>query len=293
MKTLAAVPDRYQDDRISLIMTCDEKPHNHLDHMLGLLTAPKALMAPRGAQQYAADLQCKFAYDRYVEGIREMSKLQSVFIWLQAHRSMWAWMERDLARAEEIGARQATRVDYSARREDENPPVPILDNHTHSDSDMPLTHDSDDEEEEDYEADLSDPLELVIVEGAGLDAVNGSYQRSDTFDNVGKYSMVGTWNGGECVFSLFRCNTSNNTKHWYISIVPDGVQPGTSTDIDFYSAPLSESSPWYPPSSGWTKSEMGHNPVPAVIMPNVGTQNDSGGGVLTPIDKYDGNRRLL
>ena len=82
--------------------------------------------------------------------------------------------------------------------------------------------------------------ENVHVQGAGLEVVNGVYwETTELFDTVGKYTRVAPWQDQNHEFSLFRCNTSNGAKHWYISIVPLGVQPGTSSDTDFYSAPMS------------------------------------------------------
>ena len=119
----------------------------------------------------------------------------------------------------------------------------------------------------------------VIVSKAGLDAVNGVYHRDGTFDNAGKYTKTGHWNNGEHVFSLFRCNVSNNTRHWYISIVPSGVHPGTSTDIDFYSTPVSRENPDFPPSDGWTRAKEGLSPVPIVTIEEE-TGPDGDGGTL-------------
>ena len=262
-KTVAAVPDTFQKDRISLIMECDTKPHSNIDHGIGLLVAPKSFSNTRSSQHYSSEIQYA-----YVEAIRELARIQAVYKWLQENRPLWAWMERDLFhRKDEFSARHPVRVDYS-RRDDENSAAPIIDNHAHSDSDMPLHSD-----EEDDDFDDMDTKEQVLVEGAGLNAVNGVYSRDGTFENVGKYSMISSWQGQDHEFSLFRCNTSNNTKHWYISIVPMGVTPGTSTDIDFYSAPMSENDPDFPPSRGWTKSSEGHEPAPLVTVQNLTTQS--------------------
>jgi hypothetical protein len=282
---VAAVPDSLQDDRIAMIMECDIKPHQNCDHGVGLLVAPKAFSNTRSSQLYSSEMQ--YAYDRYIEAIRELAKIQEVSRWLQENRPLWAWMERDLfQRKDEVSTRHPIRVDYS-RRDDKNSAAPIIDNQPHSDSDMPLH--SDEEEDDDFED--MDPFrekERVLVQGAGLAAVNGVYERVGTFENVGKYATIALWQGQNHEFSLFRCNTSNNTKHWYISIVPMGVQPGTSTDIDFYSAPLSDNDPDFPPLMGWTKSSEGHNPAPLVTV-----QTESGGEVSNPgVQVYeDGEHR--
>jgi ubiquitin carboxyl-terminal hydrolase 9/24 len=105
----------------------------------------------------------------------------------------------------------------------------------------------------------------IIVEGAGQPAVNGTYIRDGYFEGACKYSMQGKYNSDVCAFSLFQCNVSNNTKHWYISIVPRNSQPGTSTDIDFYSAPVLDNCTEYPPTGTWTKSNEGRDPPPKLI----------------------------
>lgn len=61
-----------------------------------------------------------------------------------------------------------------------------------------------------------------------------------------------------------------------------GVQPGTSTDIDFYSAPMSIKDPDLPPAVGWTKSSEGLNPAPQVTVQPI-LQTQSGGEVSTPV----------
>jgi len=106
--------------------------------------------------------------------------------------------------------------------------------------------------------------EKIIVSKAGLAEINGVYVRDGSFEKAGKYVKRAKWKGNDEVFSLFRCNVSNNTKHWYISIVPAGVQPGTNTDIDFYSAPVNHNNPDYPPTHGWTKAQEGEHPPPVV-----------------------------
>ena len=50
------------------------------------------------------------------------------------------------------------------------------------------------------------------------------------------------------------------TRKWYISIVPVGMPPGTSADIDFYYAIPDESET--PPYDGWVTCDEGINPPP-------------------------------
>jgi hypothetical protein len=113
------------------------------------------------------------------------------------------------------------------------------------------------------------PHEFISVEGARVEAVNGVYHRVDTF-NVGIYSKIGLYQGKNQEFSLFRCNVSSGTLRWYISIVPFGEQPGTSTDIDFYCVDKSETDPDFPPSTGWTTESEGCDPSPSVSVERIG-----------------------
>ena len=106
----------------------------------------------------------------------------------------------------------------------------------------------------------------IDVHGAGLSDVNGTYVRDSTFDGVSKYVKEGgSWNGTSQVFSLFRCSVSGGAKWWFISIVHPRYEPGTTCDIDFYSAPMSETEPEVPPSFGWIKGKQGVLPPPKIF----------------------------
>lgn len=106
----------------------------------------------------------------------------------------------------------------------------------------------------------------IVVRGAGRSAVNGVYLRDGVFEGAGKFSREGEYGGKPCNFSIFQCKVSNNTKHWYLSIVPTGCTPGTRDDTDFYSAPVTETCRKFPPLSGWTKSNEGLDPPPKVLF---------------------------
>merc|ERR1719487_1124304 len=117
----------------------------------------------------------------------------------------------------------------------------------------------------------------IVVEGAGNPAVNGVYARDGEFERGSIFSRIGIHEGKQVRFSLFQCNVSNNTKHWYISIVPANNNPGTSADTDFYSAPVTETCVELPPLSGWTKSTEGRDPPPILVFKesNVGDGPES------------------
>jgi hypothetical protein len=58
------------------------------------------------------------------------------------------------------------------------------------------------------------------------------------------------------------CHVSNNTRHWYIAIVPYGSNPGRSSDIDFYTAPVTPECQRIPPAIGWVNAPHGQEPSP-------------------------------
>jgi ubiquitin carboxyl-terminal hydrolase 9/24 len=255
-RVLVCLHDSYQQGRIARIMENTRGDMN--DQGIGLLQACKVLLGSRSNQNYSNEMQ--YAYERYIELMRELMTLKPVASWLTENRALWSWLERDLVAIEE--AQPQRRSDYSGRREG------VMMDNPRSDSDMHGVPDSEDDDDDDDSRMYDDGHrfrdEKIVISGAGLDAINGIYHRDGEFDGVGKYTRKGTWKGMEEAFSLFRCNVSNNTSHWYISIVPVGVQPGTNTDIDFYSAPVNPQNPNLPPIHGWTKANEGIPPSPVV-----------------------------
>ena len=96
--------------------------------------------------------------------------------------------------------------------------------------------------------------ELQIAKGEGIDpppmVINADHAPNSDEDqgdgghcsecwckscDVAKYCKIGMWNNENINFSLFRCKLSDETRRWYISIVPKNIQPGTNKDVDFYS----------------------------------------------------------
>uniref|UniRef100_A0A6U1NXZ7 Uncharacterized protein n=1 Tax=Cyclophora tenuis TaxID=216820 RepID=A0A6U1NXZ7_CYCTE len=110
-------------------------------------------------------------------------------------------------------------------------------------------------------------LSSVVVADAGLSMVNGVYTRDGTHEGAPKFVQTVRWKkeGEITAITIYRCSVTNNTKHWYISIVPKGVCPGTNLDIDFYSAPMRVDNPTAPPVQGWTRAEEGLHPPPTVL----------------------------
>ena len=262
LKIIASLPGESQDKRIAFMMQCPESPALNIDHGSGLLMAAHAFHTARPNQPYSSEIN--YAFDRYVYVLKELLHLTPIVKWLQDNRQIWLFMERELLESQHHGtsANGQARGTYSGREVDATS-VPL--DHHHSDSDMAGINDSDDEDDDSRFEDigtLHEAPQEIVVEGAGAAVVNGLYYKDGYFENACKYSMQGKYQGKPCTFSLFQCNVSNNTKHWYISIVPRNSQPGTSTDIDFYSAPVLDNCLEYPPQNTWTKSNEGRDPPP-------------------------------
>jgi hypothetical protein len=249
LRILASIPGEDQQECISMIMQCPDRPPQ-ADHGVGLLVAAHAVYGARANSQH---YQGEDLYDRYVSVLKYLVRIGSVTKWMQEHYSMWQWMERDLVEQRHHGSNQ--RVPAAGHMHDGQ----------HSDSDMQGMDDSGDETDsrtfEEMETAYSEAPSGVEVRGAGNPLVNGFYSRDGIFEDVYKYSKTGEYNGAQCQFAVFQCNVSNNTKHWYISVVPTNGQPGTSADVDFYSAPA-EYAREFPPINGWTKAIEGRDPPP-------------------------------
>jgi len=106
----------------------------------------------------------------------------------------------------------------------------------------------------------------IIVFGAGLKTVNGIYNYNGVFDTVAMYSKIGMWEKRKVTFSLFRCSMNDNTKSWYISIVPKNMQPGTYRVTDFYVATATGDESELPDSVLWMTANEGAEPAPTAAL---------------------------
>jgi ubiquitin carboxyl-terminal hydrolase 9/24 len=288
LRVLASIPDERQRDRITYIMQCTERPAPHIDNGVGLMVAARAFYGARSAHTYPNEIH--YAFDRYVGILKELLGLHSIFVWMTENRAQWTWMERDLLDSHHQASHpNQMRSDYTGRREGDTSGVP-LDHHQHSDSEgMPCMNDSEEEDDDDSRFEemetYHDGPSRIIVEGAGHSTVNGVYARDGYFERACKFSRSGEYGGKTVLFSLFQCNVSNNTKHWYISIVPVKGQPGTSADLDFYSAPVIENCTELPPLSGWTKSNEGRDPAPTLVFKD----NPAGDNEPVSVPRVDWN----
>ncbi len=125
------------------------------------------------------------------------------------------------------------------------------------------------DEDSDFSGRGNGVVKEIMVEGAGLQEVNGTYSRSGLHDGVAKFVKTTIYNRRPVNFMLFRCKLLDGTRRWYISIVPEDVNPGTTQDIDFYAAHLLSSGivdHSIPPRDGWIAipSNGGSSPPPTV-----------------------------
>jgi len=264
LRSIASIPDERQNYRIGYIMNCNERPSPHAETGIGLLSAARAFYSARSNQTYPNEIH--YTFDRYVSVLKDLLVLPAFYQWMTDNRNQWSWLERDLLDSHPRVQPHEVRGDYGRRVGDPNG-MP-LDHHNHSDTDdnMPGMNDSEDDEDEDSHFDEMDTYHdspsRIVVDGAGNPAVNGVYAKDGYFERAFKFSRAAEHNGQPVLFSIFQCNVSNNTKHWYISIVPARGRPGTSADVDFYSAPVTDSCNDLPPLHGWTKSNEGRDPSP-------------------------------
>ena len=110
----------------------------------------------------------------------------------------------------------------------------------------------------------SDPSQIIIIENAGIDEVNGTYDKDGFSEGVWSYSRQGQWKEAEHRFVIFQCEVSDSNRYWFISMVPWGVCPGTTADIDFYYAHMTSDCETVPPTDGigWYKCARGEYPCP-------------------------------
>lgn len=265
LNTLASIPDDYQKDRINLIMQCRERL-NADNHPIGLIKASITFHSLRQRPSASYSHELIDAYERYIGILKEMINVHSVYSWMEENRNTWASLDRDLFEPPQHAGHGQSRGDYSGRRDNDDAEVHLDHNH-HSDSDVnPGMNESDDDDSRVDE--YPEPSEVlnIRVSNAGNTDVNGLYVRDGRCEGVDKYSRNGEFKNKKCRFSLFKCNVSNNTQHWYISVVPDGRDPGTVQDTDFYSASVTAEYENLPPPGGWNKCNEGLHPTPTLTF---------------------------
>jgi hypothetical protein len=118
---------------------------------------------------------------------------------------------------------------------------------------------------------------MVVVENAGVPEVNGDYHFCDLKNNAGYYSRSGSYKEKESKFTLYKCSLRNGGFQWFISITPEGMEPGTTNDIDFYFAPAKVQD--YLPPTQWNRLSAQHtrDPAPRVRLVRVKNDEDEDG----------------
>ena len=98
----------------------------------------------------------------------------------------------------------------------------------------------------------------IMVQGAGLTAVNGTYTSCNALHSPLKYSRKGTLPGfGEGTFVLQTWVLQDDSKKWFLSFVQ------STTTLDLYSSPVqSETDP--PPMQKWLSVTVGHERLRAL-----------------------------
>ena len=64
--------------------------------------------------------------------------------------------------------------------------------------------------------------------------VNGVYAFAALKTGAGYYRRQVEVGGHEVAFTLYKCSVNNGGSQWFISTTPDGLEPGTNKDTDFY-----------------------------------------------------------
>jgi len=77
---------------------------------------------------------------------------------------------------------------------------------------------------------------VVLVTHAGVPECNGEYTFHSVRYHAGFYARKGVYRGKEELFTLYKCSLNSGGYQWFLSITPEGMEPGTKHDIDFYYA---------------------------------------------------------
>mmetsp|Transcript_11016 Transcript_11016/g.20544 ORF Transcript_11016/g.20544 Transcript_11016/m.20544 type:complete len:365 (-) Transcript_11016:2089-3183(-) len=253
---LSAIPDDRQLERINTLMVNDDRE----ERRVGLM-----IMGDRIVREYPNNYQARQHADRYLECIQMIQKQRAISTWISRNRQYCTWLEPESH--PETAHPLQSRSDQSGRRGGGHQNMPVhLQNHD------PNAVDESDIDDEDSRSDDDDSIRDVVVRGCGVPEINGVYTRAGSFDGVPKYSQSVRYNGRDEEFSLFRCRLTDNTRRWYISIVPMSSHPGTTRDIDFYAAVPSPSDAMdLPPRKNWMciPNSGGIMPAPEVYARTV------------------------
>lgn len=262
LMVLASLPGENQKECINCIMHSSERLDARGNVGSGLLVVAKELSLSHSAQQYSAEYSNHRAMlERYVDAIKEMQKVHSVSKWMSENRTQWEWLDQFLQSQANRG--DYRRGEYQSRRDrDEmNASGGNLYDHNNSDSDANGEMNYSDESD-DYGGNEFRPG-VVVVKGAGMTEINGTYTSNRKFDGVPKYTKSGLYENEQKEFTLFRCVLSDGSRRWYISIIPPNQKPGTNKDIDFYFCPSAGTENELPHEGAWEPNTKAPSLIPA------------------------------
>jgi len=196
MRVLVAIPDNNSDDRIQTLMLYDESNRDD-DMSVGLLRyGYQTARQLSGRRQTYQDQQFLSSITHTIQVLQRQHLVDQ---WMQMNPRCWAWMNPNQSRRE-MAPMQA-RNDHSGRRGHHS-------RQYHDDQDNMESDDDDGFDDSDEYGDTDD----IIVEGCGIEAMNGLYKRQGACDNVPKYVNSGRYNGNDEEFTLFRCKLMDDTR---------------------------------------------------------------------------------
>ena len=274
-----------QKERIKTIMQSNERISQSKHIGGGLLIIAKDLAMSRSSQHYGNEYSHdSVLLDIYIEVISDLRKVMAVDEWMNANKEAWSWLEQWLRPdSGNISDRSdRSRRDGTVRQNGFD--------QTQSDSDLNGINESDEEDDDDSRFEAMEsysnvPSGVLQVQGAGIAQVNGIYTRTGSWDQVDLYTKHGIFEDREEVFTLFRCRLSDNSKRWYISIIPRNNNPGTSKDIDFYMATANNNVREVPHNYTWMSARAKDGDAP----PTVVWKQEIGSGNIS--DRSDRSRR--
>eukprot|EP00587_Corethron_hystrix_P001458 CAMPEP_0113316594 /NCGR_PEP_ID=MMETSP0010_2-20120614/11815_1 /TAXON_ID=216773 ORGANISM="Corethron hystrix, Strain 308" /NCGR_SAMPLE_ID=MMETSP0010_2 /ASSEMBLY_ACC=CAM_ASM_000155 /LENGTH=1282 /DNA_ID=CAMNT_0000173357 /DNA_START=1 /DNA_END=3846 /DNA_ORIENTATION=+ /assembly_acc=CAM_ASM_000155 len=243
-QTLASLPESdHQLDRINTIL-CGPNVDDAQIEGLGLLPAA-SLKSKR--THYSRDFQSQSALDRYIDLIKHLSKITAVNSWMSDHEELWSMLKQHLqphAPVADQGGNELLGENTLGERDDA---LPAQNANRHLQEDIQPINDSDD--------DSNYRNGKVRVDGAKKEiSINGIYVWNGTYDGVGKFTKNGVWGGQNVVYTMYRCQLTDQSRRWFISIVPANSSPGTNKDTDFYSVLFFDNDSHnhaIPPVKGW------------------------------------------
>ena len=99
----------------------------------------------------------------------------------------------------------------------------------------------------------------------------------------GLYTKPGHYKGEEVSFTLYKCNVNNGSYHWFICITPEGCEPGSTKDTDFYYALAPDGINSVMPPETWYAFPSTQKPQSRAPAPTVRIFNGAGALAAGPM----------